>query len=166
MERTTSQTWHIKSNGTSLSRDFNVSYGGIYNISIATGELDTNYSKPIAYHAPPISPPSEFQVVSENNGSYVVNWQERELPANVGKYFYEVLLQEGDSLNETTAQKFQIDKPPFVYTYSSASTYTFAVRIKMWNGLKSETSLFVTKKGKKTAAGIKNPATDRPYWQQ
>lgn len=152
----TTQTWHIGVNGTSLSHVFTISYGGVYEVSVATGHFNSNYSKPITYLAPPILPPFEIQVVTENNGSYVVYWQERELPASMGKYFYEVLVHEGNTLNETTAQRFQIDKPPFVYTNSSASTYTFAVRIKTWKGLKSVTSELLSKRGEEVQEASTN----------
>lgn len=158
MEKTTTQTWHIGVNGTSLSHVFNISYGGIYDISIATGRHNASYSKPITYRAPAILPPFEIQVVTESNGSYVVYWQERELPPSMGKYFYEVLVHEGNSLNETTAQRFQVDKPPFVYSNSSATTYTFAVRIKTAKGLKSVTSELLSKRGEE----IQQASTNLP----
>ncbi|KAJ8960391.1 hypothetical protein NQ314_006081 [Rhamnusium bicolor] len=144
-EKSTTQTWHIGINGTSLSHVFNVSYGGIYDVSIATGQYNATYSKPVTYYAPPILPPFEIRVMSESNGSYIVYWQERQLPEYVGPYFYEVLVQEGNTLNETTAETFVVNKPPFVYTNLSANTYTFAVRIKTGKGLKSVTSELISK---------------------
>lgn len=51
-----------------------------------------------------------------------------------GPFSYEVLVQEGTSLDEHKAQKFTVDHPPFIYTNDSASTYTFAVRIKTEKG--------------------------------
>ncbi|XP_023026610.2 sortilin-related receptor [Leptinotarsa decemlineata] len=145
-EKSTTQTWHRRVSGNSLSyRVFNVSYGGIYNVRVATDYPGATYSKPVTYEAPPILPPFETSVSLENNGSYKVSWLERKLPNNIGKYFYEVLVQEGNSLNETYAQKFVVDKPPFFYTNSSHQTYTFAVRIRTGKGLHSQASELVSK---------------------
>ncbi|CAG9863395.1 unnamed protein product [Phyllotreta striolata] len=145
-EKCTSLTYHREVNGSKpTSYVFNVLYGGVYEVKIATKVPGMIYSKPKVYHAPPISPPVEIKVTSEQNGSYVVSWKDSNLPSNVGKFKYEVLVQHGNSLNESTAEIYVIDKPPFVYTNYSSNTYTFAVRIRTYKGLITQTSERVSK---------------------
>lgn len=105
VERTTNQTWQFGVNSTSHSHVFNVSYGGVYEVSLATGRFNATHSKPVTYRAPPILPPFEVQVVTASNGSFVVYWQERQLPGSMGKYLYEVLVHEGNKMDESTAQR-------------------------------------------------------------
>ncbi|KAJ8922708.1 hypothetical protein NQ315_007743 [Exocentrus adspersus] len=160
VEKTTTLTSHVGVNGTILSHVFNVSLGGVYEVSVTTSYYNATYSKPVIYRAPPLLPPYEIQVVNENNGSYVVYWQERELPASTGtgKFQYEVLVQEGRALNESTAQRFVVAKPPFVYTNSTADIYTFAVRIKTAKGLRSVMSELISRRGEAQQASVNLPA--------
>ncbi|KAJ8982348.1 hypothetical protein NQ317_013098, partial [Molorchus minor] len=141
----TTQTWHVRVEGTANSYVFNnIAQGGVYEISIATEEINATYSKPVTYSAPLIPAPYEVQVDVEDNGKYIVYWQERELSSQ--NFEYEVLVHEGNTLNESTAEKYTVKKPPFIYINTSADTYTFAVRIKTATGLRSMTSELVSKK--------------------
>lgn len=40
-------------------------------------------TKAAEYLAPPIQPPHQLQVLPERNGSYIVYWKERGLPAAI-----------------------------------------------------------------------------------
>ncbi|KAL3265395.1 hypothetical protein HHI36_009601 [Cryptolaemus montrouzieri] len=108
---------------------FDVSYGGIYNVSVATDAVGALYTPFVTYHAPPIPPPFEVKVLVENNGSYILYWQEREIPQLIGTYKYEVLISPGNTLDEKNAEKYIVDKPPFIYTNFTSNMYTFGVRL-------------------------------------
>lgn len=131
-EKTTSRVWVIKVSK-KLSHTVTVENGGTYSIKVSTNAPNAAYSEPVTYTAPPIYPPFEVKVLPEVNGSFFVYWGELEVKPN-GPFSYEVLVQEGTSLDEHKAQKFTVDHPPFIYTNDSASTYTFAVRIKTEKG--------------------------------
>ncbi|XP_050504158.1 sortilin-related receptor-like isoform X12 [Diabrotica virgifera virgifera] len=140
-EKSTTQTYFRKADGSHAnSYVFKVLHGGIYEVKVATDEPNAIYSKAVKYFAPAISPPVELRVGAINNGSYVVDWKDEDLPQNIGKYRYEVFVHDGNKLNESSAQKFIVDGPPFVYTNASAKMYTFAVRIKTSKGLNSQMS--------------------------
>lgn len=128
-----------------FSHVFNISYGAIYDVSVATDDPDAIFTSNVTYYAPVILPPFEVKTVIESNGTFFLYWQERNVPEAVGSYQYEVLVSEGNSLNETTAEKFLVSKPPFRYTNSSAHMYTFAVRILADSGYKSVLSEQVSK---------------------
>ncbi|RZC34546.1 sortilin-related receptor-like [Asbolus verrucosus] len=137
-ERTKHQTWYIqKSNTSDLSHVFNITYGAVYDISVATDDPEAIYMPNVTYYAPPILPPYEVKSIVENNGSFFVYWQERNVSEPVGDYQYEILVSEGNTLNETTAERFLVKKPPFIYTNASSNMYTFAVQIVTASGYKS-----------------------------
>lgn len=130
--------WKIrKSNSSDLSHLFEITYGAVYHISVGTEEPGARFTQNVTYYAPAILPPHEVEVFMENNGSYVVYWQEHDISPDVGPYSFEVFVSEGNSLNESTAQRFIIDKPPLIYTNSTSNVYTFSVRIIAKSGYKS-----------------------------
>lgn len=122
-----------------LTHTVTVENGGVYSIVVSTTVRNAKESEPVVYEAPLIYPPSEFQIVPEANGSYFLYWNEPEVKPN-GPFYYEVLVDEGPELNETTAQIIKIDHPPLVYTNHSASIYTFSVRIRTKKGFVSPKS--------------------------
>nr|CAI5865438.1 unnamed protein product [Callosobruchus analis] len=147
VNKVNTQTWHRRTNNTdALWRVFNVSYGGIYEVTVSTEESFPISSKPVIYHAPTISPPYGVSVNPATNGSYIIMWEERQLPPICGDYYYEVLVQEGNKLNETTAKKIRVEKPPLIYSNSSSDTYTFAVRVRTKAGMLSIASEAVSKR--------------------
>lgn len=124
-----------------LSKAFNVSRGGVYEVKIRADEINATYSDPIMYYAPPLEHPIEVRATILTNGSYRVDWVERTNLKNDGvRYFYDIFVQEGHTINESTAQVFTVRNPPFIYTNSSSAMYTFAVRVRSEKGLKSVTS--------------------------
>lgn len=146
-EATTKQLWNIKVSK-KLTHTLQVENGGVYNIKVSTCIAGATYSKPVVFTAPPILPPFEISVLPEVNGSYFVYWSEHEVKPS-GAFSYEVLVQEGNKLNESTAQKFLVDHPPFIYTNDSSTMYTFAVRIKTdkgYSSIMSETQSKLTQK--------------------
>lgn len=134
------------------SHVFNIKYGGIYDISVATIVPGASYTPNVTFYAPPILPPHEVKTTIEVNGSFVVDWQESDVPKPVGPFKYEVLVSEGNNLDEKTAMRFKVDKPPFIYTNTSSSMYTFAVQIVADSGYKSIVS------EKLSAAVLESPA--------
>lgn len=133
-DRVTSIT---KPNCTHLSHKFQIALGGVYEISVSTDVLGAQYAR-VVYEAPPLLPPYEVNVSPKTNGTYVVTWSDR---GHVhGNSTYEVLVSDGLELNQSTAQVFEVEKPPFVYTNSSSDTYTFAVRMKTDLGYRSVVS--------------------------
>ncbi|XP_044750079.1 sortilin-related receptor-like [Coccinella septempunctata] len=108
---------------------FDVSYGGIYNVSVSTNETGAQFTAPMVYYAPPILPPYEVKVWVENNGSYILYWQERKLSPLVGSYKYEVVVTPGNTFNENSSERYLVDKPPFIYTNFTGTMYTFGVRL-------------------------------------
>ncbi|XP_057669254.1 sortilin-related receptor-like [Diorhabda carinulata] len=145
-EKSTTLTSLRKVNGSHTnSYVFTILHGGVYEIKVATGEPDAIYSQPVTYYAPSIQAPIEIRVLTYPNGSYIVDWKDSNLPKNIGKYKYEILVQNGNTLNETLAQKFTVEKSPFIYTNLSYNSYTFAVRIKTAKGLNSQTSELISR---------------------
>lgn len=146
-EKTTNHTTNIRVPAKQpLSREFNVSRGGIYEVKVASDEDHPNYTDPVVYYAPVLEHPVELRVEVLPNGRYKIDWTERsDLKKDGVHYYYDIFVQEGTSLNKTTAQMFTVDEPPFIYTNSSASTYTFAVRVRSEKGLKSVTSELISK---------------------
>ncbi|KAK9872160.1 hypothetical protein WA026_016214 [Henosepilachna vigintioctopunctata] len=120
----------IKKNGSTIFYHvFDVSYGGIYDVSVATTALGARFTPNVTYYAPAIPGPYGVRVLVESNGSYFLYWQEREVPQVIGSYHYEVLVSPGNTLDERNAEKFSTRKPPFIYTNFSSTMYTFGVRL-------------------------------------
>lgn len=106
---------------------------------MATYVINATFTPSVTYSAR-IKPPIEVRVFTSPNGSYVVNWQDGDLPKSIGNYTYEVLVSEGTALNYQKARKFEVAAPPFVFDNSTNNTYTFAVRIKTHLGYRSSSS--------------------------
>jgi len=68
---------------TELSHWFEVHYGGHYRVTVQTDSDTAIETKPVEYLAPPIQPPHQLQVLPERNGSYIVYWKEKGLPAAI-----------------------------------------------------------------------------------
>ena len=68
---------------TELSHRFVVHYGGHYRVTVQTDSSTAIPAKPVEYIAPPIQPPHQLQVLPERNGSYIVYWREKDLPAAI-----------------------------------------------------------------------------------
>lgn len=131
-----------------------MSYGGVYDVSMSTEFIGT-YSEPVTYYAPPITPPLETEVKIYPNGSYLVNWT-MPLLQSTDQIIFDVLVQEGNMLNESSASVFSVKNPPFIYTNYSATTYTFAVRARTTRGLKSEPSKWISKYNEPVAVSSVN----------
>ncbi|CAH0560374.1 unnamed protein product [Brassicogethes aeneus] len=142
-----------------LTGVFNIAMGGRYQIRVRTLQDKSKFSIPVYIDGPPIMAPYEVRVLPENNGSYIVYWQERQLPKEVGNYTYEILVCEGNVLNEKTAARFNASSPPFIYTNTSGDTYTFAARIKTHEGMLSMTSDHVSKRSEYAAAPVASNST-------
>ncbi|KRT81787.1 Fibronectin domain-containing protein [Oryctes borbonicus] len=127
-----------------VSKVFSVCQGGKYEIIVATDVENAIPSGKIIYTPPPIPPPLEIQVASEINGSYFIYWEEHKKPSVNINYTFEVLINEGNTINRSTAQVFEVDKPPFVYTNTTGSIYSFAVQLKTQDDYRSVLSEVVT----------------------
>lgn len=144
-ENTQHHVWNIKKSNTSeLHHVFEITYGAVYQISVGTDERGARFTENVTYYAPAILPPYEVEVFMESNGSYIVYWQEHQIPPDVGPYSFEVLVSEGNMLNESTAQRLSIDKPPLIYTNKTSNVYTFSVRIIAKSGYKSMKSEIIS----------------------
>jgi hypothetical protein len=66
-----------------LSHWFVVHYGGHYRVTVQTDSATAIPTKPVEYLAPHIQPPHQLHVFPERNGSYLVYWEERGLPAAI-----------------------------------------------------------------------------------
>lgn len=134
----------LATNDTTLKHRFHpIQYGGQYRVTVATDVDDAIPSKPFLYIAPPLLPPHQLNVVLNESG-YIIYWQEHDLPeaiSNKSKY-YEVLVSEGESkINLTTAKVFKAQQPPFMFNDAKLDViYSFAVRLVMESGFKSELS--------------------------
>jgi len=73
----------LPTNKTELYHWFVVHYGGHYRVTLQTDSNTAVPAKPVEYLAPPIQPPHQLQVIPEPNGSYIVYWQEKGLPAAI-----------------------------------------------------------------------------------
>ncbi|XP_066145381.1 sortilin-related receptor-like [Euwallacea fornicatus] len=142
-ETTTNRFWALNVKN-KLNHTVKVEHGGIYSISVSNSAANATESKPVIYEAPQIYPPSGVKLIPEVNGSFSLFWNEPDVKPN-GPFSYEILVQDGLILNETTAQKFNVDGPPFVYTNDSSMIYSFAVRIKTKKGLSSSRSETLSK---------------------
>lgn len=127
-----------------ISRVFTVSQGGVYEITVSTDVVDAIPAPTFVYTPPAIPPPLEIQVVSETNGSYFVYWQEHKKPSVSVNYTFEVLISEGRKIIESTAQRFEVDNPPFLYADSTEDVCSFAVQLKTQDGYRSVLSETVT----------------------
>ncbi|KAK9731833.1 Fibronectin type III domain [Popillia japonica] len=127
-----------------ISKPFLVSQGGIYEISVSTDVEDAIPTDKIVYVPPPIPPPLEVQVVPEPNGSYFIYWQEHKKPSVNINYTFQVLISEGNTLNESTALIFEVKEPPFVFTNVSSNEYSFAVQLKTQDNYTSVLSGILT----------------------
>lgn len=127
-----------------ISRTFSVSQGGVYEITVATDVDNAIRSETFVYTPPPIPPPLEIQVAAEINGTYFIYWQEHKTPSVSINYTFEVLVNEGNKINISTAQIFEVDTPPFIYSNTTASEYSFAVQLKTQDGYRSQLSEIVT----------------------
>lgn len=130
----------VNATGVEMSKVFNVSYGATYDIRIKTNIIDSKYSEPVTYSAPPIMPPHSLMVVQEMNGSYVIYWNERSLPEALGDYNYEILVSEGEHLNASTTSRYTVRSPPFIFDNHSAPMYSFSVRLRTNSGYSSDLS--------------------------
>lgn len=141
-----SNNFRVRANSTQLFRVITVSRGGTYKVQVAADELNAIKTDPVYYNAPPLEHPVEVRVTVLTNGSYKVDWLDRANLKNSSiRYFYDVFVHDGYTLNETSAQVFTVNGPPFIYTNSSSKMYTFAVRVRSAKGLKSSTSEMFTK---------------------
>lgn len=120
-----------------MSSKLTITYGGIYEVKVATDQEGAIYTQPVVYNAPPILAPREVKVFAEYNGSYVLYWLEQDIPSEVGIYKYEVFVSEGDVLNESTAQRFDSIKPPFIFDNATTNSYTFGVQLVTSSGYRS-----------------------------
>lgn len=118
---------------------FRITYGAIYAIKVRTNIPDAQYSSVFTYTAPPVLPPVEISVSPKANGTYIVTWKERAYKKGIGKYTYEVLVSEG-AFNETRAEVYEVQAPPFIYSNASSNNYTFALRVKTGLGYQSNLS--------------------------
>lgn len=114
-------------------------YGGVYEVTVSTNDPNAIKTEPVVYAAPAIKPPLMFEVFSLDNGSYEIMWQDKK-PDIGAPYYYQLLVSEGNTLDEKTAQVIDVYDPPVTYTNSSSNTYSFAVRITNKKGYKSELS--------------------------
>lgn len=141
-ERASNKTWRIKVSN-KLSHKVAVEAGGVYNVTVSTAATNATATSPVVFEAPPIYPPCEVRVIPEANGSFFVYWREAESMQE--NFVYEVLVHEGNGLDETTAEKYTVKHPPFIYTNNLGSTFTFSVRIKTEKGFSSLLSETVSK---------------------
>lgn len=126
-------------NNTELKHIAYGAYGGIYEIKVSTNSRDAIFSSPVTYVAPPILPPIEFKVFTMENGSYGIYWLDKK-PDSGGPYHYEIIVSEGNSLDESKTEIITADSPPIYYTNATAQIYSFAVRLVSKDGHKSELS--------------------------
>lgn len=136
----TKRKWSIQVTD-KLSHYIAVESCGKYLIEMSTNAKNARLTDPVLFEAPGIDAPFSVNVIPEANGSFFLYWNDDPLTAKgpLG-YQYEVLVQEGNDLDENNAQKFTVDHSPFVYTNNSASMYTFAIRIKTRHGFTSKLS--------------------------
>jgi hypothetical protein len=52
-------------------------------VTVQTNSDTAIPTKAVEYSAPPIQPPHQLQVLPERNGSYIVYWKEKGLPAAI-----------------------------------------------------------------------------------
>ena len=127
-------------NTVEVSHGFTVTFGAVYEVKVSTA-LDKAVESPVVvYHAPSLLPPFEFQIIKAKNGSYVAYWQEHSMSHTQLSFDYEVLVSEGSLLNETTAWKFKVSKPPFVFDNVTADVYSFGIKLVTSDGYKSAAS--------------------------
>ncbi|XP_060532386.1 sortilin-related receptor-like isoform X2 [Cylas formicarius] len=144
-ETTTKRRWNFGTEKNQYQYSANIEQGAVYSITVQTAIPNAIPSQPVIFSGPFIPPPTELMVQAESNGSLFLYWQEQTLPKESGPYKYEILVHEGSDMNETTAMKFLVERPPFIYTNDSALMYSFAIRIKTDKGIKSKLSAKVSR---------------------
>lgn len=133
----------LHTNKTELSHWFVVHYGGHYRVTVQTDSDVAIPAKSVEYVAPPIQPPHQLKVLPERNGSYIVYWKERVLPAAIRNmtFRYIILVSEGRVLNVTTATQYTSSEPPFILDKVQEGTiYSFAVMLETADGYRSTMS--------------------------
>lgn len=66
-----------------LAQSYKINLGGKYEVRVSTYNEDAIPTNPAVYYAPPILPPHQVKIVPENNGSFIVFWQEKNLPQSL-----------------------------------------------------------------------------------
>lgn len=66
-----------------LSQNIKINLGGKYEVKVSTYVEDSIPTKPLLYTAPPILPPHQVKILLENNGSYLIHWQDRDIPSSL-----------------------------------------------------------------------------------
>lgn len=122
---------------------YNIKLSGHYNITVATDFQGAIPSQSIVYNAPPIPSPYQLNAVYQGE-DYSIYWVARQLPEPMltkVTYHYELLINEGIShIDEKTAQKIEVDQPPFLFKPKLDTIYAFAVRLVTNEGFKSTLS--------------------------
>ncbi|XP_058808716.1 sortilin-related receptor-like [Phymastichus coffea] len=131
-------------NETMPRHPFRIKYGGRYNITVATDVEGAIPSQWVVYNAPPLPPPHQI-AANYDQGKYLVNWQNRNLPESIAKnikYHIELYVNEGTkTVNESTATVYKVDQPPFILeNVKPGKNYAFAARIVTDEGYKSSLS--------------------------
>lgn len=80
--KTHTATQLAASSNTTFSMEFNGTYGAEYNIQVST-TADNALKSSLVVHSIPIPPPHQLQVLPEKNGSLIIYWEHREIPAEV-----------------------------------------------------------------------------------
>lgn len=138
------KTMEFKTNETSdseLSESYQVNIGGTYKVKVSTFIPDAIPSKEFIFRAPPILPPHQIQIISYENGTCAILWNEKDLPENFTKekkLKYVVLVNQGNQSDEKSALKFETQGPPFIYNnVTPGEIYTFAVYLQTNEGYRS-----------------------------
>ncbi|KAF5282013.1 hypothetical protein FQA39_LY00537 [Lamprigera yunnana] len=157
LEKSTNKLSHhtkLESKETELTHKFKITYGGVYEVKVSTNVEDAVYTPSVIYHAPPILAPRELRVSTEINGSYVLWWRKGEIPSEMGSHKYEIFVSEGNILNKTSAIKYEVHEPPFVFPNVTTSMYTFGVQLVSEKGYRSLTSEISGHNDKQVQASI------------
>ncbi|KAK9512535.1 hypothetical protein O3M35_000936 [Rhynocoris fuscipes] len=133
----------LPTNETKRSHQIYVYYGARYKVSVQTDADNSVPCEEVEHWAPPLPSPHQVQIVVHTNGSHLIYWVPH-IPShavNMPKHHFEILVNEGPILNESTAEIYVANESPFVLNnIKEGIIYSFAVRLVTEKGFKSPLS--------------------------
>ena len=84
---------------TTLQLPLKVHYGGRYEMTVRTDELDSLASAPIKVDGPSIPPPHQLSVGREADGTLILYWRDQDLPPEVVTHNYSYVIWISDDKN-------------------------------------------------------------------
>nr|CAI5818176.1 unnamed protein product [Callosobruchus analis] len=104
-----------------------VDHGEKFDVKISTNFPGSKPTDTVTFKVPGFLQPFKVKIsANEENGSFMIYWQEPYLPYYVDRIFYEVRVYKGSNVT-ATAENYYVIRPVMVYI-GEGIEYTFRVR--------------------------------------